>query len=829
LLLPSSCFEIFNYCRAGSSEARPARAAPQRSDIRSAADPAEEDFESIDGTCTFLTNNKRTKMGDLPDIFKCPVCFDCFDSDLSLFPVNSIDQRRESRLPILSHQCPHHICASCLHSWQLRAVSKRAKFLPKWFRCPCCQKKTAFNAEDMEIDTTFVQCLFLIQNQTQASGAAAIPPHVGEGDQNPTAEADYFESTEFFLEQGSARRQEECYLYNDEFRNKSSRIGAGSITVPHHFHSNSRTDTRKFRLKLLDAMDMAEMQTLFEQEQAFLSTEHFLICGASRRRSWLVDVSGRAACESSAAADNDTNAQQDPVDQYETRTCPETSAAPDSNTETSAAPDSDTDEQEDQKENWICHGCGASNSPERKRCAPPCMRWKGGSRNYAMNQTKKNVKKRNTSERLAKRQSSWSKSSSLPNKRQETRSSIIDNPAKTKNPYANLKRRDSPRQASKYHCGVCDACMVDDCGECRCCLDMKKFGGPWKMRQKCSSRPPCYNPPSKSQTKTSKSSAIDCPPASDLERDALAETVDGAEESTLSYDALAPYEKRKNEVITIDDDSSDDDSAQLKCLTFWSCDRCGIGFDDFYVCEAHKFGCGGAGYCVGETTSATSPSSSASTALGTPAGYTSSSTCGSDQDGGGTSPMAPRRMGSIPSAAAAAKAIRKGIASVDEELGEDWVCSTCQTNNPYERKRCQCPSTRVKSSKRLCAIPDCSKLSQGAAFNYMCKRHFTKSNDQDDGDGDNDGNDGVGVAIAKENSLSKKRSQEVIEPSSRPNKRMKPGPGIIDNPNKMAVNKTVRPDQSKSSSNSITSPAVAAIDTNSSSSSSSSKSECAIF
>lgn len=33
--------------------------------------------------------------------------------------------------------------------------------------------------------------------------------------------------------------------------------------------------------------------------------------------------------------------------------------------------------------------------------------------------------------------------------------------------------------------------MVDDCGECRYCLDMPKFGGSGTQRQKCVKRPPC--------------------------------------------------------------------------------------------------------------------------------------------------------------------------------------------------------------------------------------------------------------------------------------------------------------------------------------------------
>ncbi|KAJ8046741.1 CXXC-type zinc finger protein 1 [Holothuria leucospilota] len=37
-------------------------------------------------------------------------------------------------------------------------------------------------------------------------------------------------------------------------------------------------------------------------------------------------------------------------------------------------------------------------------------------------------------------------------------------------------------------CGDCEACLRSDCGQCDFCLDMKKFGGPGKMRQKCRMR-----------------------------------------------------------------------------------------------------------------------------------------------------------------------------------------------------------------------------------------------------------------------------------------------------------------------------------------------------
>lgn len=50
------------------------------------------------------------------------------------------------------------------------------------------------------------------------------------------------------------------------------------------------------------------------------------------------------------------------------------------------------------------------------------------------------------------------------------------------------KRRKSTRQ-----CGECTACyMTEDCGRCDFCKDMRKFGGPNKIRQKCRKRQ-CLN------------------------------------------------------------------------------------------------------------------------------------------------------------------------------------------------------------------------------------------------------------------------------------------------------------------------------------------------
>lgn len=40
----------------------------------------------------------------------------------------------------------------------------------------------------------------------------------------------------------------------------------------------------------------------------------------------------------------------------------------------------------------------------------------------------------------------------------------------------------------RTRCGQCENCQRDDCGECRTCKDMKKFGGPGRMKQSCQKR-----------------------------------------------------------------------------------------------------------------------------------------------------------------------------------------------------------------------------------------------------------------------------------------------------------------------------------------------------
>ena len=47
-------------------------------------------------------------------------------------------------------------------------------------------------------------------------------------------------------------------------------------------------------------------------------------------------------------------------------------------------------------------------------------------------------------------------------------------------------------KARSQRCGVCEQCMRSDCGQCRHCKDMTKFGGSGRSKQACKERK-CLN------------------------------------------------------------------------------------------------------------------------------------------------------------------------------------------------------------------------------------------------------------------------------------------------------------------------------------------------
>lgn len=55
---------------------------------------------------------------------------------------------------------------------------------------------------------------------------------------------------------------------------------------------------------------------------------------------------------------------------------------------------------------------------------------------------------------------------------------IVPRPVKPSSNMSVLRRR-------RVRCKRCEACMRTECGDCNFCRDMKKFGGPGKLKQTC--------------------------------------------------------------------------------------------------------------------------------------------------------------------------------------------------------------------------------------------------------------------------------------------------------------------------------------------------------
>ena len=270
-----------------------------------------------------------SKAATMESLLACPVCFETFDSDLSL--LESESERRDSHLPVLSHQCTHKICASCLNDWQRGSVSKRAKKLPKWFKCPCCAKRTAFDAEEMEIDT-FACTMFA---HVKANGGL-----IAQSSAETLKEADGTQSPEYFLENGSARRTE--FYYQQNSTPISEDVDSLRLPVQRRLRSRpgpSRRD-KIVMAALSDGKDTEEIKAVLDREDAMVSTEEFLLRGASRRCSKLSPVhSDDPSCIDRPAA---------PLEEISGGT-------------------------------WKCV-CGVINSPTRKRCPAPCYKWRPGLR-----------------------------------------------------------------------------------------------------------------------------------------------------------------------------------------------------------------------------------------------------------------------------------------------------------------------------------------------------------------------------------------------------------------------------------------------------------------
>ena len=231
---------------------------------------------------------------DFSDLLRCPVCFDDFDHDPSLFSTD--EEKRSSRLPTLSAKCSHKTCASCLNKWQLVAISKtsaKAK-TPKWFECHTCKEMTAFNAVDMKIDAG--KCSDVAATRSlMASGSTASEPRpiVALKNDEPECHDDTddgggkFASAELILEAGAARRRmPQCHC-SSEWRDGSDdniqRLAmAASITGTSHVPLVDRK--RKFlETALEEGKSAQQLKDLIHQEEEMQSVEEFLGNSAPRR------------------------------------------------------------------------------------------------------------------------------------------------------------------------------------------------------------------------------------------------------------------------------------------------------------------------------------------------------------------------------------------------------------------------------------------------------------------------------------------------------------------------------------------------------------------
>merc|ERR1712029_773484 len=99
---------------------------------------------------------------------------------------------------------------------------------------------------------------------------------------------------------------------------------------------------------------------------------------------------------------------------------------------------------------------------------------------------KRNSPKRHSPKQNSPEQNSFERNS--PQQNSPERNSPEQNSPKQNSPKQNSPKQNSPKRIFHF-CGDCPGCkQIEDCGECRFCKDKTKFGGPNKLRQKCSLR-----------------------------------------------------------------------------------------------------------------------------------------------------------------------------------------------------------------------------------------------------------------------------------------------------------------------------------------------------
>ena len=228
---------------------------------------------------------------DFSDLLRCPVCFDDFDYDPSLFTTD--EEKRSSRLPTLSAKCSHKICASCLNDWWVVAISdksaKAKKNEPKWFKCHTCKEKTAFNAVEVKFDTGKCSDIAAIRSlmssgsiASEAQPIVALKNHEPECDEDTDEEGGKYASVERILEAGAARRRMPQYHCSSEWRFGSD-DNIQRLTMTPSIASRVDRKRKFLETALEEGKSMEELKDLIDREEEMQSVEKFLGNSAPRR------------------------------------------------------------------------------------------------------------------------------------------------------------------------------------------------------------------------------------------------------------------------------------------------------------------------------------------------------------------------------------------------------------------------------------------------------------------------------------------------------------------------------------------------------------------
>ena len=228
---------------------------------------------------------------DLSNLLKCPVCFEDFDCDVTSFSTE--EERRSSRLPVLSHQCSHKICASCLNNWQLVEISIQKSIkakAPKWFKCHSCKEKTAFNAEKMKVDLYACGAIASLKaggsTSSEPQSIVTLKNNKPESDKETDLEGKAFANMELILEAGAARRRMPQFDPSSEWKHGSdNNIQRLAMTPSITSHVDRK---RKFLERALEEGKSAgRLQVAIDRDEEMQSVEEFLGNSASRRNSHL--------------------------------------------------------------------------------------------------------------------------------------------------------------------------------------------------------------------------------------------------------------------------------------------------------------------------------------------------------------------------------------------------------------------------------------------------------------------------------------------------------------------------------------------------------------